>query len=119
MNARVNRPAMGTATETSHNNKALYRKLLDSFAMNKVEAAVSSLFHESAKVHASHPINEAHDGDGYLHNIIAPIFASFEGLYPTKLHRAWGRIPWFRMGDLDRVFPRTFLQAVFWHPRQW
>lgn len=79
MNARVNRPAMGIATETSHNNKALYRKLLDSFAMNKVEAAVSSLFHESAKVNASHPINEAQDGDGYLHNIIAPIFASFEG----------------------------------------
>jgi len=79
MNARVNRPAMGIATETSHNNKALYRKLLDSFAMNKVEAAVSRLFHESAKVNASHPINEAQDGDGYLHNIIAPIFASFEG----------------------------------------
>jgi predicted ester cyclase len=79
MNARANRPAMGIATETSHNNKALYRKLLDSFGTNKVEETVSRLFHETAKVNASHPINEAQGGLGYHKDVIAPIMTAFKG----------------------------------------
>jgi predicted ester cyclase len=79
MNARANRPAMGIATETSVENKALYSQLLDSFGTGGVEEAVARLFHGAAKVNASHPINEAEDGVGYYTDVIAPIMVSFEG----------------------------------------
>ncbi len=46
MNERVNRPAMGIATETSHNNKALYRKLLDSFCYEQSGSGCLKLFHD-------------------------------------------------------------------------
>ena len=79
MTARKDRPAMGIATGTSFENKVAYRQLLDSFGTEGVEQAVSDLFHETAKVNASHPINEAQDGVGYYSDVIAPIMASFEG----------------------------------------
>ena len=79
MNARANRPAMGIATATSTENKALYQQFLGSFGSGEVETAAADIFHEIAKVHASHPINEAQDGVGYYGNVIAPIMASFEG----------------------------------------
>ena len=66
MNERANRPAMGIATETSHENKARFIATVSRqfFAMGEVEkAAVASLISTtSAKVNASHPINEARDG---------------------------------------------------------
>ncbi|MDG1531545.1 MAG: ester cyclase [Paracoccaceae bacterium] len=79
MTARENRPAMGIATETSYKNKTLYCQMLDSFGTGGMEEAIADLFHNAAKVNASHPINEAQDGVGYYRDIIAPIMASLEG----------------------------------------
>jgi len=80
MTARADRPAMGIATGTSDQNKALYLAFLRRFDEGDAEGAVADIFHDAAKVNASHPINESQDCLGYFSDIITPISASFEGL---------------------------------------
>lgn len=79
MSARAKRPAMGIATETSHKNKARYLQFLCCFDSGEVDKVVADIFHDAAKVNASHPINAAQDGRGYYNDVIAPIMASLEG----------------------------------------
>jgi len=79
---RADRPAMGMATEQTVRNKQLYLRFLESFDAGlpaAVEQSVSAHFATDAKVNASHPVNEARDGDGYFADIIAPITSAFEG----------------------------------------
>lgn len=84
MNTRANRPEMGIATQTSAENKELYARFLDSFAddgsVEKIAAAALALFDPNAEINASHPINEAHPGTGYVTDVIGPIANAFEGL---------------------------------------
>jgi predicted ester cyclase len=72
---------MGIATEESARNKRLYLRFLQSFSGNPgdIEKAARILFSEEAAIHASHPVNEARSGDGYVTDIIAPILAAFTG----------------------------------------
>lgn len=82
MNTRENRPPMGIATHTSYENKRSYRQFLESFSAgigSETEAAAKLIFSEQAKTEASHPINEAKTGDGYMSDVIAPIAEAFEG----------------------------------------
>jgi len=79
---RANRPAMGIATEQSAENKQAYLRFLDSFAartLDVIRQSASEFFDPSAKIGASHPVNDANDGDGYVSDVIAPIMASFHG----------------------------------------
>ncbi len=79
--SRANRPAMGIATATSAENKARYLQFLDSFAepgLTQVGRAADSAFASDAATHASHPINTVRPG-GYVTDVLAPIYASFEG----------------------------------------
>ncbi|WP_209599327.1 ester cyclase [Ruegeria sp. HKCCSP351] len=83
MNARSNRPAMGIATETTFENKQLYRQFLESFDKGlgeTMETAASEIFAATATTEASHPINAAPDGNGYISSVILPISEAFEGL---------------------------------------
>ena len=84
MNPRANRPEMGIATQTSAENKELYARFLDSFAddgsVEKIAAAALALFDPNAEINASHPINEARPGTGYVTDVIGPIANAFEGL---------------------------------------
>ena len=82
MNTRANRPAMGVATETTFENKRLYRQFLESF--NKVsgktiERAAGEIFSAAATTESSHPINTARDGNGYFNSVIATVAEAFEG----------------------------------------
>ncbi len=73
---------MGIATATSSANKALYHKFLQRFDAADwagVETAANAVFGTSAKVHASHPINETPNWLGYATHVIAPINAAFQG----------------------------------------
>ncbi len=73
---------MGVATDLTVENKRLYQTFLQSFEAGTgtvIEAAVSQHFDVRAKINASHPINEAEDGQGYFTDIIAPIMEAFEG----------------------------------------
>ena len=82
MCARNARPPMGIATAQSARNKAIYLKFLESFEVREAGAirkAVSEHFDITAKVNASHPINEAADGTGYYTDIIAPVMEAFQG----------------------------------------
>lgn len=82
MNARASRPAMGIATETTFENKRLYRRFLNSFSRgvgSASEEAAAEIFSPVAKAEASHPVNAARGGDGYIRDIIAPIAHAFEG----------------------------------------
>ena len=82
MCARAARPGMGIATDQTFENKGKYRQFLDSFSggTQAVETAASRIFAPSAKISASHPINEAREGDGYFTDIIAPIANALTGL---------------------------------------
>ncbi|MCP5001555.1 MAG: ester cyclase [Hyphomicrobiales bacterium] len=82
MHARAARPDMGIATDETFENKRLYRQFLDSFSghTQAVERAASKIFIPSAKISASHPINEGRQSDGYYTDIIAPIAEAFTGL---------------------------------------
>lgn len=82
MNARANRPAMGIATESTFENKRLYRRFLDSFSHGispATEAAAAMIFAPETKAEASHPINETRAGTGYMQDVIAPIAQAFAG----------------------------------------
>ncbi len=73
---------MGIATEESARNKRLYLRFLDCFETGnppKIADGTAEIFAQSAKIHASHPINEATDGTGYFSDVIEPIMASFKG----------------------------------------
>jgi len=80
--SRANRPEMGIATEQSAENKSLYLSFLESFDtghLQAVETAAAAIFAQNAQINASHPINEATDGTGYLEDVIHPIMFAFEG----------------------------------------
>lgn len=80
--SRANRPEMGIATAQSAENKGFYLSFLESFntgQLHAVEKAAASIFTSDAQINASHPINEATVGKGYVDNVIAPIMAAFEG----------------------------------------
>ena len=80
--SRENRPEMGIATEQSAKNKGLYLSFLESFdtgRLQAVETAAAAIFARNAQINASHPINEATDGTGYVDDVIAPIMVAFEG----------------------------------------
>ncbi|WP_114283736.1 ester cyclase [Candidatus Halocynthiibacter alkanivorans] len=80
MNTRANRPAMGIATETTFENKRLYRQFLESFTAGSgkaIEQAAGKIFSTTARTEASHPINAA--DDGYFREVIATIAEAFEG----------------------------------------
>ena len=80
--SRANRPEMGIATAQSAENKGIYLSFLESFntgQLRAVEKAAPSIFTSDAQINASHPINEATVGKGYVDNVIAPIMAAFEG----------------------------------------
>lgn len=81
MNSRLNRPEMGVATEVSYENKLAYKQFLGRFDEGRDEALVAAetLFHPGAKINASHPINEASDGLGYMTDVIEPIRQAFSG----------------------------------------
>ena len=82
MNTRMNRPEMGVATPTSFENKKTYLKLLSNFEsrnLENIKAGVLNHFDATAKVNASHPINEAAQGVGYYSDIILPIAQSLDG----------------------------------------
>ncbi len=82
MCARANRPEMGVATNTTYENKKLYRRFQDGFksgSHNDIYAAADEIFSKTAQISASHPINEASVGDGYFTDIIAPVMDAFEG----------------------------------------
>lgn len=82
MCARAARPAMGVATNLTIENKCVYLQFLESFeagGVAAIETAVPKFFDTSAKINASHPINEAGDGTGYFNDIIAPINEAFQG----------------------------------------
>lgn len=82
MNTRANRPAMGIATEITTGNKAIYAEFLDSFnngSLQEIKTAASEIFDSTAAINASHPINEANSGEGYVTDLIAPIAHAFEG----------------------------------------
>lgn len=72
MCVRAARPGMGIATDQTFENKGKYRQFLDSFSggTQAVENAASRIFAPLAKISASHPINEAREGDGYFTDII-------------------------------------------------
>ena len=62
MSTQMNRAEMGVATPTSFQNKKTYFKFLSHFEtrnLEKIKAGVLNHFDASAKVNASHPINEA------------------------------------------------------------
>ncbi|MES0862744.1 ester cyclase [Ruegeria sp. SCPT10] len=83
MNTRANRPAMGIATETTFENKRLYRQFLESFdkgSVETIETTASEIFAATATTDTSHPINSAPDGNGYVNSVILPISEAFEGL---------------------------------------
>lgn len=82
MCARAARPGMGIATDQTFENKGKYRQFLDSFSggAQAVEKAATRIFAPLAKISASHPINEAREGDGYFTDIIAPIANALTGL---------------------------------------
>ena len=82
MSTRMNRPEMGVATRTSFQNKKTYFEFLSHFEtrnLEKIKAGVLNHFDDSAKVNASHPINEAAQGNGYYSDIILPIAQSLDG----------------------------------------
>ena len=82
MSTRMNRPEMGVATRTSFQNKKIYFEFLSHFEtrnLEKIKAGVLNHFDDSAKVNASHPINEAAQGNGYYSDIILPIARSLDG----------------------------------------
>lgn len=83
MNTRAHRPPMGIATDTSAENKQLYANFLKSFD-DRLEGALASaaanIFDPKAAIDASHPINEAQAGTGYVDDIITPIAEAFQGL---------------------------------------
>lgn len=82
MNNRKERPAMGTATQQSFENKLLYLKFLEnaeSLKPGALNSATSAFFSDSAKINASHPINEATDGMGYACDVVGPIADSLSG----------------------------------------
>ena len=78
----MNRPAMGVATHTSYKNKKIYAKYLNGFevfSLEGIETQTAEIFNKTAKINASHPINEAQDGLGYFTDIIQPISKAFGG----------------------------------------
>jgi len=82
MCARAARPAMGVATDLTVENKRRYLRFLDSFEAEggrAIEIAAGGIFDPGADINASHPINEAAQGAGYVTDIIAPIMAAFQG----------------------------------------
>ena len=83
MSARAARPPMGIATNTTVENKIRYRDFLASFDSGdiaNVEQTGSVLFSDASVTNASHPINEGRVRDGYVSDVIKPIFNSFSGL---------------------------------------
>ena len=82
MSNRIDRDEMGVATPTSFQNKKTYFEFLSHFEtrnLEKIKAGVLNHFDASAKVNASHPINEAVQGIGYYLDIILPIAQSLDG----------------------------------------
>ena len=82
MSTRMNRAEMGVATQTSFHNKKTYFEFLSHFEtrnLAKIKAGVSDHFHATAKINASHPINEAAQGVGYYSDMILPIAQSLDG----------------------------------------
>lgn len=82
MCARAARPAMGVATDLTVENKRRYLRFLDSFEAEgraAIETAAAGIFDPGADINASHPINEAAPGAGYVTDIIAPVMAAFQG----------------------------------------
>jgi hypothetical protein len=78
----MDRAEMGVATPTSFQNKKTYFEFLSHFEtrnLEKIKAGVLNHFDASAKVNASHPINEAVQGIGYYLDIILPIIQSLDG----------------------------------------
>ena len=83
MNSRMNRPPMGIATPTSFENKktyANYLKSFDGFSLEYIEAQTAAIFDNTARINASHPVNEAQDGIGYFTDVILPISQAFGGI---------------------------------------
>lgn len=83
MCARAARPDMGIATDLAYENKRLYRQFLSAFSFGSastIESAASEIFHNRASTSASHPINDAREGNGYFSDVICPIINAFEGL---------------------------------------
>ncbi|MEP3134192.1 MAG: hypothetical protein ABJQ85_03085, partial [Rhizobiaceae bacterium] len=82
MNSRISRPEMGIATQQSFENKRLYLQFLKNFDpmdLLVIEPAAREIFSDGAQINASHPINEAEDGVGYVAGIVEPIMAAFDG----------------------------------------
>ena len=82
MSSRMDRAEMGVATPTSFHNKKTYFEFLSHFEtrnLEKIKASVLNHFDASAKINASHPINEAAQGTGYYSDIILPIAQSLDG----------------------------------------
>ena len=78
----MNRAEMGVATPTSFYNKKTYFELLSHFEtrnLEKIKSGVLNHFDATAKVNASHPVNEAAQGIGYYSDIILPIVQSLDG----------------------------------------
>ena len=65
----MDRAEMGVATPTSFQNKKTYFEFLSHFEtrnLEKIKAGILNHFDATAKVNASHPINEAAHGIGYF-----------------------------------------------------
>lgn len=80
--SRANRPAMGIATEQTAENKQTYLRFLDSFSSadpQRIAQGAKAIFAPDAAINASHPINAARPGLGYVSDIISPIMAAFDG----------------------------------------
>jgi len=80
--SRADRPEMGIPTEQSVENKRRYLQFLNSFetsSATSVDQACASHFSKDAKICASHPVNQASDGQGYASDIIGPIQQAFQG----------------------------------------
>ena len=82
MNSTMNRPPMGIATPTSFQNKTIYANYLQSFdglSIQDIETQTKKIFSKTAKINASHPVNEAQDGTGHFTDVIWPISQAFGG----------------------------------------
>lgn len=82
MNSRMSRPEMGIATPISFRNKKAYLDFLGSFETGRledIESAAAKIFQKTARINASHPINEATQGSGYVSDVILPIMRSLNG----------------------------------------
>ena len=53
-------------------------QIFDGFSL-EYRSSTAAIFDNTARINASHPVNEAQDGIGYFTNVILPISQAFEG----------------------------------------